>query len=100
MTATVAKESSSAGGFYGNCSFYNCTSISIKNFVGKNNNAQLHIYDCTYTSSSISGFNEKTPINGSINFYSGGPYSTGNFKSGYEGFYHICGGSGSKGDRC
>ena len=65
--------------------------------VGKNANAQLHIYDCTYTSSSISGFNEKTPINGSINFYSGGPYSTGNFKSGYEGFYHIYGGSWNKG---
>lgn len=89
--------SSSNGGYYGNCSFYNCTSISIKNFVGKNSNAQMHIYDCTYTSSSISGFNEKTPINGSINFYSGGPYSTGNFKSGYEGFYHIYGGSWNKG---
>ena len=88
--------SSSNGGYYGNCSFYNCTSISIKNFVGKNSNAQMHIYDCTYTSSSISGFNEKTPIEGSINFYSGGPYSTGNFKSGYEGFYYIFGGSWNK----
>ena len=92
-SCTVSK---SAGGYYGNCSFYNCTSISIANFVGKNSNAQMHIYDCT-DASYVSGFNETTGLQGAINYYSGGPYKTSNFNSKCVSIYHIYGGSWNKG---